>query len=232
MSAMHASGMQRMSDSRQWLAQGDQDTSQPTKHEANRQSARTGPDRLLFLQRQKEFDRLVEICSQKLQKHPYNDKALLVRASAYLKSGTIAALTLTLCCSLLRGAVAENDCTPPLPETCVLCYPPCPALSHPSRTLCKAFPFTFQSFTDKLTAALKDYETVIQLKPQDTDALYYKGATLERMGKVDEAIDAFTQVLDQDPNHIKAAYARGACQNLKGFFAEAICAFLHSCFLY
>ena len=73
---------------------------------------------------------------------------------------------------------------------------------------------------------MRDYDTVIQLKPHDTDALYYKGATLERMGAVDKAIEAFTRVLKQDPNHIKAAYARGACQNLKGFFAEAICAHL------
>lgn len=64
----------------------------PAKCEETKQVARTGPDRLLFLQRQREFDRLVEICSQKLQKHPHNDKALLVRASAYLKSGAFAIL--------------------------------------------------------------------------------------------------------------------------------------------
>jgi tetratricopeptide (TPR) repeat protein len=54
------------------------------------------------------------------------------------------------------------------------------------------------------------------------DALYYKGTTLERMGRVDQAIEAFTFVLKQEPAHIKASYARGACQNLKGYFAEAI----------
>lgn len=75
MSATHASNMQPA-------------PTDSTGHGAvDKQRARTGPDRLLFLQRQRKFDRLVEICTQKLQGNPYNDKALLVRASAYLKSG-------------------------------------------------------------------------------------------------------------------------------------------------
>jgi hypothetical protein len=57
-------------------------------HEVLADKKRTGPDRLLYLKRIAEHDRLIEICSQKLQGNPYNDKALMIRASAYLKSST------------------------------------------------------------------------------------------------------------------------------------------------
>jgi hypothetical protein len=50
---------------------------------------RTGPDKLIYLKRMAEFDRLIEICTSKLQSNPANDRALMIRASSLMKKGAL-----------------------------------------------------------------------------------------------------------------------------------------------
>lgn len=71
------------------------------------------------------------------------------------------------------------------------------------------------------TAALHDYNTILEMEPKLTDALFYRGKEYERVGRIDDAIADFSAVLDIDSSHVKAMYARGACRNLKGDFEGA-----------
>ena len=67
-----------------------------------------------------------------------------------------------------------------------------------------------------------DYTQVIELEPNDTDALFQRGSVFEKLGKLDNAVEDFTSVIALDPSHAKALYARGACLNLMGDFARAV----------
>jgi len=51
---------------------------------------------------------------------------------------------------------------------------------------------------------------------------YIKGLVFQRLGKAEEAIDAFTTVTQLDPTHFNAFYARAACLNSLGKLEEAI----------
>jgi hypothetical protein len=55
---------------------------------------RTGPDKLIYLKRMAEFDRLIEICTSRLLNNPDNDRALMIRASAFMKKGALPLSTL------------------------------------------------------------------------------------------------------------------------------------------
>jgi len=43
--------------------------------------------RHLYFRRNADYDRLIEVCSRKLNENPRNIRALLIRASSYLKKG-------------------------------------------------------------------------------------------------------------------------------------------------
>lgn len=53
------------------------------------EEARKSPNRSLYFRRSADYDRLIEVCSRKLAENPRHIRALLVRASSYLKKGKI-----------------------------------------------------------------------------------------------------------------------------------------------
>ena len=53
-------------------------------------------------------------------------------------------------------------------------------------------------------------------------ALYGRGLAQQKLGRMNQAIEDYTKVMDLDPGHVNAAYARAACYNSKGLFAKAI----------
>ena len=70
--------------------------------------------------------------------------------------------------------------------------------------------------------ALKDYDAVINKRPNCIDALLGLGTISEREGKFDQAISIFTRVLELDSKNSKALYARGHCHNVQGSIAKAV----------
>jgi hypothetical protein len=58
---------------------------------AKQTSARSVPSRVLYLKKNADYDALIQICTKKLAQAPRNIRALLIRASAYLKKGTLQA---------------------------------------------------------------------------------------------------------------------------------------------
>lgn len=72
------------------------------------------------------------------------------------------------------------------------------------------------------SAALTDYTALLELEPQNTDALYHRGAVLQRQACIDEAIADYSAVLRLDPHHAKALLARATCWNVKGHWQQAI----------
>ena len=58
--------------------------------------ARQNPSRMMYYRRNADYDRLVEVCSRKLRGNPNNLRALLIRASSYMK---------------VRGRGGRGECT-------------------------------------------------------------------------------------------------------------------------
>jgi hypothetical protein len=57
---------------------------------------RTGPDQLINLKKTAEFDRLIEICSVNIASKPDDHKALMIRASSFMKKGSVRTSVLRL----------------------------------------------------------------------------------------------------------------------------------------
>lgn len=55
---------------------------------ATMREQRPGPDKMIYLKRMADFDRLISICSSKLASNPTNVRALMIRASSYMKKRT------------------------------------------------------------------------------------------------------------------------------------------------
>lgn len=49
--------------------------------------------------------------------------------------------------------------------------------------------------------ALKEYDYLLNLMPDNADFLFYRGICLERIGNKEEAIQAFRKTLEKDPEH-------------------------------
>lgn len=54
------------------------------------EEARNAPNRVLYYRRNADNDRLIQVCTDKLQANPQNVRALLIRAASYVKKGTCA----------------------------------------------------------------------------------------------------------------------------------------------
>ncbi|MBI3804541.1 MAG: tetratricopeptide repeat protein [Nitrospirae bacterium] len=54
--------------------------------------------------------------------------------------------------------------------------------------------------------AIKHLDAALKLDPQNTEALFRKGAIYQKQNKTDEAIAAYREVVRIDPNHFKAHY--------------------------
>jgi hypothetical protein len=63
------------------------DLDSPQLVAAKQAVARKVPSRVLLLKRNADYDTLIGICSRKLSQSPGNSRALLIRASAFLKKG-------------------------------------------------------------------------------------------------------------------------------------------------
>ena len=51
------------------------------------EEARNAPNRVLYYRRNADNDRLIQVCTDKLQNNPRNVRALLIRAASYVKKG-------------------------------------------------------------------------------------------------------------------------------------------------
>lgn len=51
------------------------------------EEARNAPNRVLYYRRNADNDRLIQVCTDKLQHNPRNVRALLIRAASYVKTG-------------------------------------------------------------------------------------------------------------------------------------------------
>ena len=54
------------------------------------EEARNAPNRVLYYRRNADNDRLIQVCTNKLQGNPQNVRALLIRAASYVKKGMYA----------------------------------------------------------------------------------------------------------------------------------------------
>jgi tetratricopeptide (TPR) repeat protein len=52
--------------------------------------------------------------------------------------------------------------------------------------------------------AIKCYDTVLQIDPENISALVNKGVSLEKLNKNDEAIKCYEKALEIDPDHENA----------------------------
>lgn len=175
------------------------------------EEARKSPNRNLYFRRAADYDRLIEVCSRKLSENPRHIRALLIRASSYLKKGT---------CRVVVSPPLLNQQNPKNGRGAASMF--LQAESRPLSTL-----QWWLMPAGALPECLADYNVVLSVEPKNIDALYHRGCVYEKLSRLDDAIADFTSVLQLDPNHIKASYSRGACRNLKGEFSQAIGA--HRC---
>lgn len=61
----------------------------------------------------------------------------------------------------------------------------------------------------KLDEAIQCFDEIIKINPDDSQAWYNKGATLELLEKYREAIECFDQVHRINPNHSRAWVLKG-----------------------
>ena len=62
------------------------------------EEARNAPNRVLYYRRNADNDRLIQVCTDKLQHNPRNVRALLIRAASYVKKGKYLMLTFKFLC--------------------------------------------------------------------------------------------------------------------------------------
>jgi hypothetical protein len=62
----------------------------------------------------------------------------------------------------------------------------------------------------------------LEIDPLYVTGIYLRGTIYEKLGKIDDAINDFSEVLRLDPNHVNAAFSRAACLNYKVFILEKI----------
>ena len=57
--------------------------------------------------------------------------------------------------------------------------------------------------------AIEDYDTVIEMNPDNVEAYIYRGLAYHHKGKYDRAIEDFTKAIKLKPNYAGAYYDRG-----------------------
>lgn len=72
------------------------------------------------------------------------------------------------------------------------------------------------------TLALKDFDAVITLKPDDPDAYYNRGLTYRRMNQLENAAADYGNAIQLAPGYAKAYNNRGAILGRQGQFGAAI----------
>ncbi len=71
-------------------------------------------------------------------------------------------------------------------------------------------------------ASLGDYERLIELEPDNVDAMFYRATILHKLGRRQEAVAGYSGVLEQKPQHSKALYNRAVCYSEQGSIPESI----------
>ena len=86
------------------------------------EEARNAPNRVLYYRRNADNDRLIQVCTDKLQANPQNLRALLIRAASYVKTGTadkhsmashdekscLTSAAVMQCCFLLHAHISRS----------------------------------------------------------------------------------------------------------------------------
>ncbi|HYF98477.1 MAG TPA: tetratricopeptide repeat protein [Candidatus Saccharimonadales bacterium] len=70
--------------------------------------------------------------------------------------------------------------------------------------------------------AIKHYDRVLEIEPNNVEAWANKGMALGHLGKYDEAIDSYDRALEIEPNYALALYNKGSALGNRGKFNEAI----------
>ena len=80
---------------------------------------------------------------------------------------------------------------------------------------------------DEVDRALRDYERVIKLCPDDPKVYYSRGATLLDLGQMKSAIRDFDRATELDSSHADAHYRRGLARMHLGQYQRAVQDFDH-----
>jgi len=80
-----------------------------------------------------------------------------------------------------------------------------------------------ESYRDgKLKESMTYFDKVLEIEPNNLDALNNKGGLLNTLGDFSEAIVYFDRVLEIEPNHVRALVNKGSTLGSLGKFDEAI----------
>ena len=82
------------------------------------------------------------------------------------------------------------------------------------------------AFLSKPEEAIADFNTLLELLPNDTELLVERAAALMAAGKALEAVADFTKVLDADDTNTRALYLRGKCFHTLDRLEEALADFV------
>ena len=68
--------------------------------------------------------------------------------------------------------------------------------------------------------ALKAYDEVIRIEPNDAEAWYGRGSALHALGNYDDAINAYDEAIRLDPNYTLAWFSKSITLRVLGRNAE------------
>eukprot|EP00281_Chroomonas_sp_CCMP1168_P030677 CAMPEP_0206245552 /NCGR_PEP_ID=MMETSP0047_2-20121206/18758_1 /ASSEMBLY_ACC=CAM_ASM_000192 /TAXON_ID=195065 /ORGANISM="Chroomonas mesostigmatica_cf, Strain CCMP1168" /LENGTH=253 /DNA_ID=CAMNT_0053670859 /DNA_START=1 /DNA_END=758 /DNA_ORIENTATION=- len=135
------------------------------------EGAKSHPNRTYYFRKNEDVDKLVDMCTKKLQENPANRRALLIRASSLLKRGDYQRAA-----EDYSALIAEDE-----GDAAALYNRGC----------------AFEKL-GRLQEAIEDFTHVLALDPTFASAAYARGACQNRMGNFDDAINDYTLALERD----------------------------------
>ncbi|DBA99837.1 hypothetical protein WJX77_011850 [Trebouxia sp. C0004] len=140
------------------------------------EEARNAPNRVLYYRRNADNDRLIQVCTDKLQHNSQNVRALLIRAASYVKKGELEA-SVNDYCTVLQ---IETD--------------------HVEATFHRG---TVYEKLGKLDEAIQDFSKVLSLEPDHVKASYARGTCRNLKGDFAPAIEDYAKALEKDKQAAK-----------------------------
>ncbi|KAL0021276.1 hypothetical protein WJX79_005975 [Trebouxia sp. C0005] len=140
------------------------------------EEARNAPNRVLYYRRNADNDRLIQVCTDKLQHNPQNVRALLIRAASYVKKGE------------LEASVSDYSTVLQI-ET-----------DHVEATFHRG---TVYEKLGKLDEAIQDFSKVLSLEPDHVKASYARGTCRNLKGDFAPAIEDYAKALEKDKQAAK-----------------------------
>ncbi|KAL3142922.1 hypothetical protein ABBQ38_003209 [Trebouxia sp. C0009 RCD-2024] len=140
------------------------------------EEARNAPNRVLYYRRNADNDRLIQVCTDKLQGNPQNVRALLIRAASYVKKGELEASVLDY--SFVLQIEAD----------------------HVEATFHRG---TVYEKLGKLDEAIADFSKVLSLEPDHVKASYARGTCRNLKGDFAPAIEDYAKALEKDKQALK-----------------------------